>query len=284
MHDSNIIDFFKKTTIQHPVMDKEEEKQSFVQLRYFELNNSVLAEKQKNTIALSNIKLVFSIVKNFKAYSLTYDDLVQEGVVGLMRAIDLFDHERNFKFSTYATYWIVQSVMYAISSKDRLIHVSANVQELHKKIERAIDTLSNKLGRDPTIEEIAKQAKIHKRQVKDYSSIMSLPSSIHEPLKDTRWCLEDILGDKEQEDFSEHIIFPKVKERVLEKVRRRLNEQELKVFTYLFGLEDGISYTITEIADFMNVSKERIRQIKVCIFKKLKINGEEFITKYARQY
>jgi RNA polymerase primary sigma factor len=227
------------------------------------------AEEARARFTAANLRLVVSIAKRYQSPGLPLADLVQEGNLGLMRAVEKFDPERGFKFSTYATWWIRQSITRARADKGRTIRVPAHVGDAIAAIGRAATDLVRQLGREPTDAELATATGLSVERVVEYRTAVHETVSLSAPLGDDAGELADLLADEDAEEpFA--VTAASLQHDALAKVLYRLTEREQRVLTLRFGLTGGVPWTLEDIGRDLDLTRERIRQIEAKALTKLR--------------
>jgi len=222
----------------------------------------------KNELITANLKLVVSVAKKYVGRGLQLHDLIQEGNIGLLKAVDKFDWRKECKFSTYATWWLKQSILQALADQSRTIRLPAYLSEIINKIATAKRTLLQKNGKEASIEELAEFCQEDVEKIQEVLEFTSVPLSL-DALTSSEDPLIDLLEDKSQESPLDNLLNQGLKDNTTE-VLAQLDERDAKIIKMRFGIDEEKEYTLEEIGKHFNITRERVRQVEEKVLVKLR--------------
>jgi RNA polymerase primary sigma factor len=233
-------------------------------------NGEAKAKEATNEMVKANLRLVISIARRYINRGLHFLDLIQEGNIGLMKAVDKFEYQRGYKFGTYATWWVRQAITRAIAEQARTIRIPVHMIEIINQLNRTSRTLVQQRGREPTLEEIAEKMGMSPDKVQKVFKVAKTPISLETPIgEDEDGRLEDLIEDKEAISPQDLAISSNMAKRI-QKVLSTLNKREEKIVRMRFGIEEKHDHTLDEVGQYFELTRERIRQIEDKALRKLK--------------
>jgi RNA polymerase primary sigma factor len=286
--------YYLKQINKVPLLSPEEEKKCYIEIRYFKETLNKLSDRHrsaeidehtfkkekehyekklievKNVLVTANLRLVVSIAKKYQHRGLSLIDLIDEGNIGLIEAIERFDYTRGFKFSTYSTWWIRQSIIKAIADKGRLIRLPIHMLNTIRKCYFITKQLTQKLGREPTTDEISEHLGVTKEKVVKILHIAQVPGSLEAPVNNEGTSELGDLIEYEQSGVHEDTVFFMALQGLLKQVLNKLSMREKRIIELRFGLDGEGPYTLEETGNILGITRERVRQIQNSALKKLK--------------
>ena len=263
---------YLKQMAQVPLLTREQEVEIFKRIENGEINekNSQDAIKGKKEMAEANLRLVVSIAKKYINRGVSFLDLIQEGNMGLMKAVEKFEYRRGYKFSTYATWWIRQGITRAIANQSRTIRIPVHMIDTISRVMRVQKQLVQEYGREATPEEVAEEIDLPIARIREVLKMAQQPISLHSPIGDSdNASFGDLIEDKSIESPMEEASSSILKDRINE-VLDTLTDREREVLEQRFGLKDGYSRTLEEVGTQFELTRERIRQIEAKALRKMR--------------
>jgi RNA polymerase primary sigma factor len=231
-------------------------------------------KQAKDTLTEANLRLVISIARRYSVPGVSLSDLIQEGCLGLIRAVEKYDPERGFRFSTYATWWIRRSITRAIVSQGRTIRIPVYVAETMQKIMKGYNNLRQETGREPSVEEVAQRVEMPYNRVEEMLKVALEPLSLESPVGDRESSqLADFIQSQSTPTPSE-VTMNLIRREQLDQMLAHLTEREHDIVRLRFGLDSGVPYTLEEVGDRFQITRERVRQIELRALKKLRLTGD----------
>ena len=249
-----------------PLLSREEEKDLAKRIEQGD-------EEAREKLASANLRLVISIAKKYRGYGLDFLDIIQEGNIGLMKAIDKFDWRKGYKFSTYATWWIRQSILKALNNESRTVRVPSHVTSLNRKIDSFINDYKEEHGEKPSTDQIADELDVDKAKVRKARRAKKESVSLDKPLREDEGeseALGDVLADENTPQPEKEAFGDMLEDRLKGLLNKALSDREKQILKLRYGLEDYQPLTLEEVGDVFDISRERVRQLQDRAIDKLK--------------
>ncbi len=249
-----------------PLLSREEEKELAKRIEQGD-------EEAREKLASANLRLVISIAKKYRGYGLDFLDIIQEGNIGLMKAIDKFDWRKGYKFSTYATWWIRQSILKALNNESRTVRVPSHVTSLNRKIDSFINDYKEEHGEKPSTDQIADELEVDKSKVRKARRAKKESVSLDKPLREDEGeseALGDVLADENTPQPEKEAFGDMLEDRLKGLLNKALSDREKQILKLRYGLEDYQPLTLEEVGDVFDISRERVRQLQDRAIDKLK--------------
>ncbi len=249
-----------------PLLSREEEKELAKRIEQGD-------EEAREKLASANLRLVISIAKKYRGYGLDFLDIIQEGNIGLMKAIDKFDWRKGYKFSTYATWWIRQSILKALNNESRTVRVPSHVTSLNRKIDSFINDYKEEHGEKPSTDQIADELDVDKAKVRKARRAKKESVSLDKPLREDEGeseALGDVLADENTPQPEKEAFGDMLEDRLKGLLNKALSDREKQILKLRYGLEDYQPLTLEEVGDVFDISRERVRQLQDRAIDKLK--------------
>lgn len=249
-----------------PLLSREEEKELAKRIEQGE-------EEAREKLASANLRLVISIAKKYRGYGLDFLDIIQEGNIGLMKAIDKFDWRKGYKFSTYATWWIRQSILKALNNESRTVRVPSHVTSLNRKIDGFINDYKEEYGEKPSTDKIAEELEVDESKVRKARRAKRESVSLDKPLREDEGeseALGDVLADENTPQPEKEAFGDMLEDRLKGLLNKALSDREKQILKLRYGLEDYQPLTLEEVGDVFDISRERVRQLQDRAIDKLK--------------